>query len=70
MELTEEIENKLRSFDWRYLDEIHDNIFIIKDPKDMNPRKVSYLDEKEICFWTEEDNNYACCMPLCDILIF
>lgn len=70
MKLTKKIEKKLRSFDWRYVSEIRDGIYVIKDVKDQEPEGITLLDEEHICFWDNSGNDHTCCIDIKNILIF
>jgi hypothetical protein len=72
MKLTKKIEMKLRSFDWKYIDETRNGngIYEIKDPKKQEPERITVIDEEKICFYDNSGSDHACCIKLKDILFF
>ena len=70
MKLTKEIKSKLQSFDWKYIEEIRDGIYEIKNPKEHEPQKITVITEERICFFDNSCEDHACCIELKDILFF
>ena len=72
MEITPEIEKKLRSYDFRYAECIEGSVYKISDAKDVfdNPTNPHVLNSEKMCFWDHECSEGPKCIRLKNVLIF
>jgi hypothetical protein len=72
MKLTEDVREKLMSFDFRFIEQIEGSICRVKYAKTFfeNPSKPHVLDDTHMCFWHDGCVDHAYRIYLKDILIF
>lgn len=63
---------QLENLEFWYIDEIHSGVYIKKYAKDIaesEKTKAHHITETQVCFWSIECSDHACCISIKNILL-